>query len=108
MLSQISPEAFGLGLGLGVFLLIGLAICTAIALFVLWIWMLIDCAQAPDAPGDPNTRVIWILILVFTGWLGAVLYYFIVRQPRLARLATAGPFALPPVPPVLPPVPPST
>lgn len=85
VIADISPASFGLGVGLGIVLLIGLAILIGIGLFALWIWMLIDCAQAPDNPADPNARVIWILVLVFTGWLGAILYFFIVRQPRRAR-----------------------
>lgn len=90
LLAQVSPEAVGLGVGLGFVLLIGLAIVASIALFVLWIWMLVDCAQSPHDPRNPNTRLIWILVLIFTGWLGALLYYFIVRRPRLALAATRG------------------
>jgi hypothetical protein len=41
-------------------------------------------------------------VLIFTGWLGAVLYYFIVRRPRLAYAAATGmadnPFVSPPPP----------
>lgn len=96
LLAQVSPEAVGLGLGLGFILLIALAILASLALFVLWIWMLVDCAQAPDDRKNPNTRVIWIIVLIFTGWLGALLYYFIVRRPRLAAASHVNPFIIPP------------
>lgn len=84
LLAQVSSDAIGLGLSLGVFLLIAFAIASGLALFAFWIWMLIDCAQAPEPPGESNHRLVWILILVFTGWIGALIYFFVVRQPRLA------------------------
>lgn len=90
----------GLGLGIGFLLLFFALIGTGLALFAFWVWMLIDCAQAPEDPS--NNRVAWILILVFTSWLGALLYFFIVRQPRLARTRT--PVSCPP-PPAVPPAP---
>ncbi len=78
----MSFEAAGLGAGLAL-----LAFFAFIALLVLgttafWIWMIVDCAQAPETPGS-NERVVWILVLVFTGWLGALIYYFAARRPRL-------------------------
>ena len=54
LLAQVSPEAVGLGLGIGFILLIALAILASVALFVLWIWMLVDCAQAPDDRKTPT------------------------------------------------------
>jgi hypothetical protein len=87
----------GLGLGIGFFLLFFALIGTGLALFAFWVWMLIDCAQAPEDPA--NNRVAWILILVFTSWLGALLYFFIVRQPRLARERASVPPSPPPFAP---------
>lgn len=46
---------------------------------VLWIWMLIDCAT--KEPDTGNDKVIWILIIVFTHWVGALIY-FLVRRPK--------------------------
>ncbi len=92
-----SVFGLGLGLGLGFFLLFFSLIGTALALFAFWVWMLIDCAQAPEDPA--NNRVAWILILVFTHWLGALLYFFIVRQPRLQRARSGRSFTSPPFPP---------
>jgi hypothetical protein len=87
----------GLGFGLGFFLLFFSLIGFAVAVFAFWVWMLIDCAQAPEDAA--NNRVAWILILVFTHWLGALLYFFIVRQPRLQRARTSRSFTSPPFPP---------
>jgi hypothetical protein len=93
----ITPEVLGLGLGLGFFLLIALCLLASLGLFALWLWMLIDCATAPEPPGSSNHRLVWILVLVFTGWLGALIYFFAVRRPRLLTSRAA-----PPLPPTLP------
>ncbi len=92
MLAQLAPEAIGLGISLGFFLLFGGLILLSLGLTAFWIWMLVDCAQAPEKPGS-NDRVVWILVIVFTSWLGALIYYFVARQPRIAA---ARRFAAPP------------
>ena len=46
---------------------------------IFWIWMLIDCAI--NEPSEGNDKIIWILIIVFTSFLGAILY-FLIRRPR--------------------------
>ena len=46
---------------------------------ILWIWMIIDCATNESAEGDE--RLIWILIIVLTHWIGALIY-FLVRRPK--------------------------
>jgi hypothetical protein len=58
-------------------LLIGLAF------FVFWLWMLIDCAT--KEPSQGNDKLIWILIIVFTHWIGALIY-FLVRRPQRKKL----------------------
>ena len=45
-----------------------------------WIWMLIDCATKEEEEG--NTKVVWILIIVFTGIIGALIYLFVRKLPR--------------------------
>ena len=87
-LTQSSGDGLALGVGIGLLLLIGLCILLGLALFALWVWMLVDCAQSPEESCG-NRRVAWILILVFTHWLGALLYFFIVRQPRIAAQRAA-------------------
>jgi hypothetical protein len=73
------PEAFAFGF----FLLFLFGGAFALACLAFWIWMLIDCAQAPEPPGDKNHRLVWILVLIFAGWIGALIYFFVVRRPRL-------------------------
>jgi hypothetical protein len=54
-----------------------------IFLFVVWLIMLIDCAKRdnqdfPNA-GD-NAKTMWLLIVILTGGIGAIVYYFMVRR----------------------------
>lgn len=67
-------EAVGLfGLGcLCVFGLFGLA-ATAF-----WIWALIDAIQNPRL--DSNERLIWILVIILTQFIGALIYVIVGRK----------------------------
>jgi hypothetical protein len=90
MIAQLAPEAVGLGITLGFFLFFGFLALLSLALTAFWIWMIVDCAQAPEKPGS-NDRVVWILVLIFTHWLGALIYYFVARQPRITAQKRAAP-----------------
>ena len=46
---------------------------------ILWIWMLVDCATKEKSEG--NDKLIWILVIVLTHWIGALIY-LIVRRPK--------------------------
>jgi peptidoglycan/LPS O-acetylase OafA/YrhL len=52
--------------------------------FVFWIWVLIDCVKKETDIG--NTRLIWVIIIVFTYIVGAFLYYLIRRPKRRIEL----------------------
>jgi hypothetical protein len=50
---------------------------------VLWFWMLIDCLKRPDDMfkiGGNNARLVWILVIIFTGLIGALIYYFLIKK----------------------------
>jgi len=49
---------------------------------VLWIWMLIDCAT--NEPSEGNEKIVWILVIVFTHALGALIY-LLARRPERMR-----------------------
>lgn len=51
---------------------------------VFWIKMIIDCATREK---DPE-RLIWIIIIVFTHFIGAAIYYF-VQRPKSAGAGRA-------------------
>jgi hypothetical protein len=48
--------------------------------FVFWLWMLIDCAVNESDQG--NTKIVWIIIIVFTNLVGAVVYFLVQRPKR--------------------------
>jgi len=58
-----------------------------IALTVFWIFMIIDAAQRKFKKDDE--KVIWILILVFLGIIGAVIYYFVIKNkdPKTKKIS---------------------
>ena len=56
-----------------------------IGLSVLWIVALVDCLA--NEPSTGNEKLVWALVIVFTHFIGALLY-FIVRRP--VRMAQAG------------------
>jgi uncharacterized protein with PQ loop repeat len=51
-------------------------------LLAFWIWMLVDCATKESKEG--NTKIVWILVIALTSWLGALIYY-LVRRPQRIR-----------------------
>lgn len=63
--------------------IIVLSLITAL-LVALWIWMLLECALYESNEG--NTKITWILILLITNWIGALIYLFIRRPQRKAEL----------------------
>ncbi|MCZ7403370.1 MAG: PLDc N-terminal domain-containing protein [Candidatus Methanoperedens sp.] len=50
---------------------------------VFWLWMLIDCLKRLDdkfATGGNNAKLIWVLVIIFTGLIGALIYYFLIKK----------------------------
>lgn len=70
-----------LGLFLALFGLIGLAA------FALWVWSLVDAIQRPDAEWEQadQNKLIWILVLVFVGFIGSIIYLLVAR-PQLENV----------------------
>ena len=50
---------------------------------VFWVLMIIECATKEPAEG--NDKLTWILIIIFTHWIGALIYYFVRRPQRIAQ-----------------------
>ncbi len=46
-----------------------------------WLWMLIDCAT--KEPSEGNDKLIWVIVIIFTHLLGALIYFFIRRPKRI-------------------------
>jgi hypothetical protein len=62
------------------FLLIG------VAGTVFWIWMIVECATRE--PNQGNDKIIWILVIIFTHWIGALIYFFVRRPQRIAQFGS--------------------
>lgn len=52
---------------------------------VLWIWMLVEVLTREN--DQNNNRLVWALVIVFTHWLGALIY-LVARRPE--RIKTLG------------------
>lgn len=50
---------------------------------IFWIWMLVDCAT--KEPDTGNNKIVWIVIIVLTHWIGAAIYFFVRRPQRRAE-----------------------
>lgn len=51
---------------------------------VFWILMIIECATKEPSYG--NDKLIWIVIIIFTHWIGALIYFLVRRPQRIAQL----------------------
>ena len=47
-----------------------------------YIWMIVDCAKNED---EGNTKIVWILVILLTGCIGAPLYFIVRKLPRKNR-----------------------
>ncbi|QKK09776.1 MAG: hypothetical protein HND58_17475 [Planctomycetota bacterium] len=61
----------------GSFLILPLVLLS-IAAMVFWLWALIDAITNPRL--DSSMRLIWVLVIIFLSWLGAILYCAIGRR----------------------------
>ena len=45
---------------------------------IFWIAMIIDCTKRNFK--KDSEKIVWILVLIFLGVLGAIIYYFVVKR----------------------------
>ncbi|MDP3966047.1 MAG: PLDc N-terminal domain-containing protein, partial [archaeon] len=45
--------------------------------FVFWVIMLVDASQRKFK--DDSEKIVWILVIVLTGIVGALIYYFVIH-----------------------------
>lgn len=60
--------------------LVLIALGVVLAGSFLWVWALVDCVTYETSEG--GTRIVWVLIIIFASWLGALLYLLIRRPQR--------------------------
>lgn len=54
------------------------AVVLSIAAFIFWILMLVDSIKRKFKKSDE--RIIWVIVIVLTGIIGALIYYFVVKR----------------------------
>lgn len=69
--------------GGGLFML--LAGLVAVAAFAIWIWALVDAIRNPAL--DDTMRIVWVLVIVFTQIVGALIYLIIGRSSSTAGMS---------------------
>jgi len=45
---------------------------------IFWIYMLVDSIKRKYK--DENDKVVWVLVIIFLGVIGALVYYFVVKK----------------------------
>lgn len=55
-----------------------------VAGMALWIWMLVEVLTRETE--ENNNKLIWALVIVFTHWLGALIYLIVRRPERIRKL----------------------
>ena len=85
----------------GLLVLILLAI--GIAAFAFWIWAIVDVVKVPDdSMFKAGNKLIWVLVIVLTGLIGAIIY-LVVGRPEPGSLAAGHTSIDPNQPPPPPP-----
>lgn len=54
-----------------------------LASFVFWIWMLVEAIRNEELNGW--ARVGWAVLIWFTHWIGALIYFFVARKGRIPQ-----------------------
>jgi len=65
-----------------VFWLLGVAL--GLAIFAFWIWMLINAIT--NKALSTGERIVWVLVVVFLNFLGALIYFFVGRSRSEAAI----------------------
>jgi len=77
MLAGLIALAFG---GLWV-MVVMLGAGLGLAGTALWIWMLVEVLTRET--DENNTKLIWVLVIILTGWIGGLIYLFVRRPERI-------------------------
>jgi prolipoprotein diacylglyceryltransferase len=79
---NVSGEEAAVGVAVVLYMLcIGISMILGVLSLILWVWMLVDCIQ--NEPNSPDNQfVIWLLVILLAGGLGAIIYYFVRYRPR--------------------------
>mgnify|MGYP001587880715 CR=1 FL=1 len=56
----------------------GLMMVVGILIFAFWIWMIVDIAKRSFK--NSVEKILWIVVIVLGGWVGALVYLLIIRM----------------------------
>ncbi len=70
-------DNIGSALG-GMFLLLLL-----LAAIGFWVWSLVDAVRVPDDSYRAGSKVVWVLVIALTGFIGSIVY-LLAGRPRTA------------------------
>jgi hypothetical protein len=59
-------------------IVIALVIPLVLAAIAFWIWMLVDCVR--NRRLSESERIIWVIVICLTHWLGALIYLLAGRR----------------------------
>lgn len=66
---------------------LGLTAALPVLLFavaaIYWLFVLVDCLR--NEPSEGNDKLIWVLVIVFTSFVGALLYRVLRRPKRIQQ-----------------------
>ena len=62
-------------------------ILIGLGFFAIWVWMLVDLLKRDEKDFGPgtNNKVIWLLVLLLTNWIGAAVYYFMIYNKKISK-----------------------
>jgi len=63
----------------------GAFVIFAIILLIFWIWMLVDCSKRKFK--NNVEKIVWILVIIFAGWVGSLVYFIVIRSLNPLGLA---------------------
>lgn len=86
---------------IGVTIAVLLFVVVMVAGLAFWIWALVDAIRVPDdSLYKSGTKLVWVLVIVLVGFIGAIIYVAVGRPDggAAAAIATWGGRATPPAP----------
>ena len=75
----VAATAIGSIMFLFIFIWIA-AMALGVLSLILWIFMIVDAAKRNFK--QENDKIMWILIIILTGIIGALIYYFVIKRPN--------------------------
>lgn len=88
--NSVPANAFGLSIVISILFSI-LCYCIPIlfglGFLAVWVWMLVDLLKRDEKDFGPgtNNKIIWLLVILFTNWIGAAVYYFMIYNKKTSK-----------------------